>query len=827
MASGRTGQSATEQPATIGVRFVYSTGIVREIFRHVRLVGSWDDNGAFSATWCGAPVEMAMQRLEDGCVSYVADMQLDPVGAGTAFSWGVRLDSPLGPDLWGIPTEVNDPSTTDRHRAFVLTAGGGEQRYYLNHSRRLGAQKRAAANGGQPSIEFAVWAPRAEHVDTVVGVFDRVLGTGNSGYIADDGTGIDATVGGVFPMAKDSDGVWYTAIPADQAAFADWDHRPYMFRVTRDDGSVRYRTDLFSRCQIGKGTTDPKGAVCHGSYRDLDGTKSCSVVIDPDTVTREFEELVFPEMHFLPAEEFWKSEFDPSRPVPQRLQDLVIYELHVGSLGYQAPDRDGDFGDVLDFLDYLVDLGVNAVELMPVLQYEGGDVWGYGTSHPCALEFSSGGRDQLKHVIRACHQRGLAVILDVVYNHYIGDAERAEWAYDSVRPDSNLYYWYEGEPGDYPDLPDGTGGYLDNWSTGWAPRLHEELVRAWFISSAVALLEEFHVDGFRVDLSQALYQFNTRHADGHPVPTANSFGAKLLREWTRTMKLIKPSCFLIAEDHSGSPSVTQSPDRGGLGFDATWFSTFYHNLVGDGDYPDYARLLFQAGFGGDEPLALAPFVGALNWSGHNQIVYHKDHDDAGNAKRTARNMVVAVHGAPLIGETRTYAEARCRVVLGLSLLSAGTPMFLMFEEIGSVEPMPYKDFRQYRDDWRAARAGQGARMFKFYQDLIGLRRQHQELRSRSLSTVHVHAANRVLAFLRVDGADRSLVVASFNNTGFPNGYSMPTEGLGDGMWREILNSDAAIYGGRNVGNGGADITSSDSRTELVIPANGLLVLQEQ
>ena len=222
-----------------------------------------------------------------------------------------------------------------------------------------------------------------------------------------------------------------------------------------------------------------------------------------------------------------------------------------------------------------------------------------------------------------------------------------------------------------------------------------------------------------------------------------------------------------------------------------------------------------------------PSSARSNWSGHNQIVYHKDHDDAGNAKRTARNMVVAVHGAPLIGETRTYAEARCRVAFGLSLLSAGTPMFLMFEEIGSVEPMPYKDFRQHRDDWRAARAGQGARMFKFYQDLIGLRRQHQELRSRSLSTVHVHAANRVLAFLRVDGADRSLVVASFNNTGFPNGYSMPTEGLGDGMWREILNSDAAIYGGRNVGNGGADITSSDSRTELVIPANGLLVLQEQ
>jgi 1,4-alpha-glucan branching enzyme len=118
-------------------------------------------------------------------------------------------------------------------------------------------------------------------------------------------------------------------------------------------------------------------------------------------------------------------------------------------------------------------------------------------------------------------------------------------------------------------------------------------------------------------------------------------------------------------------------------------------------------------------------------------------------------------------------------------------------------------------------------MFKFYQDLIRLRSQHPGLRSLSLSTVYVHQDNRVLAFLRSDGADRYLVVASLNNAGFAGGYWMPTGGLGAGSWREVLNSDAAIYGGGNVGNGGALLSSSDAGMQLVIPANGLLVLQEQ
>ena len=213
-------------------------------------------------------------------------------------------------------------------------------------------------------------------------------------------------------------------------------------------------------------------------------------------------------------EDFWRDEFDPQRPVPTRLEDLVIYELHVDGLGAGRSPR-GMLQDAIDLLPYLKDLGVNAVELMPLAEYEGWASWGYGSSHYLAIEYAGGGRDQFKYFIRACHRHGIAVIMDVVYNHYIADAERAQWGYDSNAPERNIYYWYEGRASDYPGAnPPGSGGYIDNMSTGWAPRFWEETVRKLFISSAAMLVDEFHVDGFRVDQTTSLHSYAVIHADG-------------------------------------------------------------------------------------------------------------------------------------------------------------------------------------------------------------------------------------------------------------------------------------------------------------------------
>ena len=169
------------------------------------------------------------------------------------------------------------------------------------------------------------------------------------------------------------------------------------------------------------------------------------------------------------------------------------------------------------------------------------------------MQTSAGGANQMKHFIRACHREGIAVIADVVYNHFsTSHGQRAQWGYDSdpdQSPEHNIYYWYEGVAGDYPGFRE--GGYVDNGSSGFAPRYSEEYVRRMFAGSAAMLLDEFHFDGLRVDLTGAIHQDNRLHKNGDSVPNANLFGIKMLRELARTVKIIDPNAFLIAEDHTG------------------------------------------------------------------------------------------------------------------------------------------------------------------------------------------------------------------------------------------------------------------------------------
>jgi 1,4-alpha-glucan branching enzyme len=154
-------------------------------------------------------------------------------------------------------------------------------------------------------------------------------------------------------------------------------------------------------------------------------------------------------------EEFWRTEFTPGLPVPTRMDDLVIYELHVGALGYPAKGP-GTLGDAMALLPYLAGLGVTAVELMPLAEFSGSFNCGYGNTHHFAIEGAVGGRDEYKHFVRECHRHGIAVLQDVVYNHFDQDAARAEWQYDSTVPEENIYYWYEGVSTDYPGASGGT-----------------------------------------------------------------------------------------------------------------------------------------------------------------------------------------------------------------------------------------------------------------------------------------------------------------------------------------------------------------------------------
>jgi len=871
------------------VRFRYLTGIKRDAFQNARLTGSWDAGGRFSNTWSTIP--MAKITAEDGCPAFEASVDFPDDQAGWWFRWGVIIDAPSGANLWGIPTEVKVRDSTERVRVFWLDGGPGvqEQDFYLSLSRWLGAQPFSRAGTADPCLRFAAWAPNARQVDVVMGMiwdataaaptplkksipYDEVAG----GYIGDKGQGTHPGFA-PFLMTEGPDSVW-TTDPSEPRLkdYTAFDHQVYIYRVTKDSGTVAFRTDLYSRCQMGSGNFNPAGSAFTGLMKDLDGSVGCSTVINPDTVTKFFEETkkfdgvdkaIFPEETFIPAKDFWHDEFNQAKPVPRRVEDLVNYELHLGALGFGRPGP-GTMQDALDLVDYLVDLGVNAVELLPMSQFGGDDAnWGYATSHYFAIEYSGGGRDKFKFFIKKCHQNGIAVIVDVVYNHFVHQAERAEWLYDTDAPEKSPYYWYEGRPSDYPDYEflaahpapnsapaPGQGGFVDNVSTAYAPAYHQEMVRKLFISSAVALIEEFHVDGFRADQTTSIREYNMIHADAvlngydrnrfpnvRGVPDANIYGAKLLREWTRTLKTIKPDIMLMAEDHSqDEASVTRSPDAGGLGFDAAWYANYHHHLVGLNYGPEYAKLIPTAGQGTDIPLAMGYFAGALGWTGSGKVVYHVSHDEAGNAghdngdptTRSHRTIVAALARTqpddPITGLERKYAEARCRFAFGVTVLSAGTPMFLFGEEVGFQRDFLYNMVLANREDLKGKRDGDGKHLFAFYSAVIKLRLSPASpgLRSRDITVLHTNDAGRVIVFRRRGSGQEYLVLASLSNTPYRSGYIVWHPEIPAGFWREIFNSDSVAYGGNDVGNFGATIPSQAGRFEAVIPANGLVVFQK-
>ncbi len=720
----------------------------------------------------------------------------------------------------------------------------------------LGAQKYFLNDDSPAALRFGVYAPNAQKVEVVFGLLwnlndpnrtplDRnnpaPLGKIAGGYIADDGFGIDPGRP-VFELAREENGCWFSD-PNDSrlADFDAWRGVPSMCRIPKHNGRGAYRTDVYSRAQLGYGDFDPKGAHYEGAISNLAGTKSCSLITDPNFVIdfekeiREHEgkpTLFFPHSHFIPQEEFWKDEFTDGYVVPTDTKDLIIYQLHTASLGF-GHEGVGTLDDAMGLLDHLVEIGVNAVEFLPMSEYGGKtETWGYSTSHFFAIEFSGGGRDKFKYFVKACHQRGLAVIFDVVYNHFAHEADRAEWLYDSDDHEKNFYYWYKGKPSDYAPALNGTGGYLDNLSTGFAPRYNEPYVGGMFVLSAASLLLGFHVDGFRADQTTSIHAYNVLHADGSAAPEANSAGCEFLQKWSKTLKTIDPNVMLMAEDHSGWDAVTKPVEEGGLGFDAIWYADYHHHLNGANYGENYAKLVPTAGFGGDGPLGIEVFSKALCASASDKIVYHISHDEAGNSgrddpdpnRRSHRTLVLAVRGA-LNEQTRPVAESRARIAFGLTVCSPGTPMFLFGEEVGFVNDFLYDDVLRHREDLFGYKKTTGEKLFTFYQDMIRLRADCAALRSDRIDIVHTHDINRVLAFRRWTDLEELLVLVSLNNSPLED-YVLEHETIVAGRWQAVLNSDRSIYGGETDGTLTSERAVSEAgKLTRTLPPNTLIVLK--
>jgi maltooligosyltrehalose trehalohydrolase len=335
------------------------------------------------------------------------------------------------------------------------------------------------------------------------------------------------------------------------------------------------------------------------------------------------------------------------------LSNYIIYELHVGTY---TPE--GSFDSVIRRLERLCDLGVTAIELMPVAQFPGTRNWGYDGVYPYAVQNSYGGPLGLKRFVDACHAYGLSVVLDVVYNH--------------LGPEGN----YLAEYGPY---------FTDHYRTPWGPAVnfdgpYSDEVRSFFLSNALRWVTEFHVDALRIDAIHGIFDFSAYH-----------FLEELAEAISRRAEELDRKIYIIAESDLNDSRVIRAPELGGYGLSAQWNDDFHHAMrsiltgESEGYYQDFGRVehlakAFKEGFvySGQRSLYRKRRHGnsSLSIPSHRFVVFSQNHDQVGN--RPFGDRLTAVVGFEAL-----------KLVAGLVLLSPFIPLLFMGEEYGETAPFPY------------------------------------------------------------------------------------------------------------------------------------------
>jgi maltooligosyltrehalose trehalohydrolase len=349
---------------------------------------------------------------------------------------------------------------------------------------------------------------------------------------------------------------------------------------------------------------------------------------------------------------------------PHPLKDLVIYELHVGTF-----TGEGTFDAAIEYLPGLAELGVTAIEVMPIAEFPGRHGWGYDGVYLSAAQSSYGGPLGFQRFVDAAHASGLSVILDVVYNHVGASGNKALAAF-----------------GPY---------FTERYSTFWGQAMNydderSDPVREWVLQSAEGWVRDFHVDGLRLDAIHAIY-------DTGAVP--------IMAQLADRVHAARSGALVIAESGLNDPKVIRPRELGGFGHDAQWADDFHHALrvLLTGDTGGY-----YAEFGTVADLAKAfrrPFVHDGQYSSFRKrrfgapaddrpppqfVVFDQNHDQVGNR----------AFGDRLPAQARPLA-AFC------TLLSPFTPMLFMGEEYG--EPAPFQFFSDHIDEEIATATRDGRR----------------------------------------------------------------------------------------------------------------------
>ena len=346
------------------------------------------------------------------------------------------------------------------------------------------------------------------------------------------------------------------------------------------------------------------------------------------------------------------------------LRDHVIYELHVGTF-----TGEGTFDAAIEYLPGLAELGITAIEVMPIAEFPGNHGWGYDGVYLSAAHSSYGGPLAFQRLVDAAHASGLSVILDVVYNHVGASGNQALAAFGPYFTDRYSTFW--GNAINYDDA-------------------HSDPVREWVLQSAEGWVRDFHVDGLRLDAIHAIF-------DTGAVP--------ILAQLRDRVHAARRGALVIAESGMNDPKVVRPREQGGFGHDAQWADDFHHALrvllTGD-------RSGYYAEFGAVADLAKAfarPFVHDGQYSTfrkrrfgapahdrppHEFVVFDSNHDQVGNR----------AFGDRLPAQTR-------RLAAFVTLLSPFVPMLFMGEEYG--EAAPFQFFSDHIDEEIATATREGRR----------------------------------------------------------------------------------------------------------------------
>jgi 1,4-alpha-glucan branching enzyme len=523
---------------------------------------------------------------------------------------------------------------------------------------------------------------------------------------------------------------------------------------------------------------------------------------------------------------------------PPAFSDLVIYQLHVGT--WWACDetgadvrstRGGTFLDVADKLDHLVSLGVNAIQLLPIQEFETSNSMGYNgvdlfspeleycvdaTELPWRLSQANAalgalgqpgltaaqlapGVSQLKFLIDLCHLRGVAVILDQVYNHAYGHDDhgqfddRSLWFYDrqtNGNPNNSLYFTDQVWIGPM-------FAYWNDW------------VSQFLIDNACSYIDEFHIDGIRYDEVSAI---------------SNHGGDLFSQRLTETVRASRPSAIQIAEYWNGDRGRAVQPPPAGLGFDAE---------LADGLRNSLRDLLVQLRAGESAAIDLSGVAGGLlasmdrTWR-LNQCLENQDLTYAGHSD--AARVPVLANPAD---HRDWYGRSRSRAASGILMTAPGIPTIFMGEEF--LEDKNWSDDRTvdglvwWEGLWAADSSMRD--FLRCLSDLVALRRAQPALQEGGIRVSQAQNFERVLVFHRwLEGAGRDvIVVASFDESpkaGYPVGLPFA------GSWRVLFNSDfydsfpnpGVVGDGAFVEAAGGPLDGFAASAQLTIPGNGVLVL---